>query len=256
MHLKHSFRGVQVYGCEKLYAVEICFNTDVRKWQMRSVLEVLCGYSVLGHLHVSVAWGVVVSWKLQIHLIFFITVQLSLSFTWEQFQCTKRYIEQTTGKYLNIFILRVLSIVCSVTDILNMFASCCRNSGVIWYQKQIKSVPPRKEQLTNFKKIKTLTLVVCLKTNTPQSEWRSVSVTQTHTYLAKRWSTELKFALQIGSMQMNPGRYCENAAGWLNTPEALMTHSWKTEREIPKKGHCFPVRSKECHGNQSHYLQL
>lgn len=55
MHLKHSFRGVQVYGCEKLYAVEICFNTDVRKWQMRSVLEVLCGYSVLGHLHVSVA---------------------------------------------------------------------------------------------------------------------------------------------------------------------------------------------------------
>lgn len=23
MHLKHSFRGVQVYGCEKLYGVEI-----------------------------------------------------------------------------------------------------------------------------------------------------------------------------------------------------------------------------------------
>ena len=113
-------------------------------------------------------------------------------------------------------------------------------------QKGANLPHPTKTYQQAFEKIKTHLCYSSKPTHLNPNAALSFSLyltephTHTYTHQAKEMEQRAEFVLQICSMQMSPSQYlwkhCR-MVGWLHLPKAPMTNSWKTEWEIPKKGH-------------------
>lgn len=219
-------------------------------------------------MHICVAWGVVVTWKLQIYLIFFLTVQLSQKFHLgavrekfrKVFNCMKRYIKPTTFKYIWLYFLKQTSrkFLEVAAWPVGVTASVLTNTVTGNKTETITSVPSSKDQPIHFQKNHVSNICAISQNRHASIQMQlclSLYLSQTCTS-GKEMEHRDKFVLQICSMQMNLGRYCGNTAGWKEGWTCLR-HRWHIHGRQSRRSQrkvIITARSKKCLKSLSQYL--